>query len=80
MLAISTNYEFLYFRQIASSELHRRRLERRDNIEEKIREIKRKQKEVEEGAATAKKRRSILISLAAGVTLAAVCIYIYTKI
>lgn len=53
---------------------------RRDNIQDKVREIKRKQKEIEEGEVTAKKRRSILFSLAAGVTIAAVSVYLYTKL
>lgn len=54
-------------------------MERRNNIEEKIREIKRKQKDVEDGVITAKKRRSILISVAVGVTITAVCVYLYSK-
>uniref|UniRef100_A0A336M1S3 protein-tyrosine-phosphatase n=1 Tax=Culicoides sonorensis TaxID=179676 RepID=A0A336M1S3_CULSO len=57
----------------------RKRLENKTNMEDKIREIKRKQKEIEDSAMTSKKRRSILITLAAGVTFAAFCYYIYSK-
>lgn len=70
---------FFFCRPFVSSDLRQRRLERRDNMEEKVREIKRKQKEIEEQAITTKKRRSILLSLAAGVTIAAVCVYFYSR-
>lgn len=63
-----------------SNEIRRRkRLEKQANMEDKIRDIKRKQKEIEESAMTSKKRRSILFTLAAGVTFAAFCYYIYSK-
>lgn len=63
-----------------NTELRRRkRLERKENMEEKIQQIKRKQREVEDGAISAKKRRSIFI-IAAGVTIAAFCVYLYTKL
>lgn len=54
-------------------------MEKQANMEDKIRDIKRKQKEIEESAMTSKKRRSILFTLAAGVTIAAFCYYIYSK-
>lgn len=47
-------------------------------MEDKIQQIKRKQREVEDVEGSAKKRRSILI-IAAGVTFAAFCVYLYTK-
>lgn len=64
-----------------NAELRRRkRLERQTVMEEKIREIKRKQKEVESSkAASPKKRRSIILTIAAGVCIGVLCVYFYTR-
>ncbi|XP_061497951.1 tyrosine-protein phosphatase non-receptor type 61F isoform X1 [Anopheles gambiae] len=61
------------------AELRRRkRIERQSAMEEKIREIKRKRKEVE-SKGSPKKRRLLLFSLAAGVCFSVLCVYLYTK-
>ncbi|XP_058458115.1 tyrosine-protein phosphatase non-receptor type 61F isoform X1 [Malaya genurostris] len=57
----------------------RKRLERQTAMEEKIREIKRKQKEVESKAASPKKRRSLIFTIAAGVCIGVLCVYLYTR-
>ncbi|XP_053689662.1 tyrosine-protein phosphatase non-receptor type 61F isoform X1 [Sabethes cyaneus] len=63
-----------------NAELRRRkRLERQTAMEEKIREIKRKQKEVE-NKASPKKRRSLFLTIAAaGVCIGVLCVYLYTR-
>uniref|UniRef100_A0A182PFH2 protein-tyrosine-phosphatase n=1 Tax=Anopheles epiroticus TaxID=199890 RepID=A0A182PFH2_9DIPT len=62
-----------------SAELRRRkRIERQSAMEEKIREIKRKRKEVE-SKGSPKKRRLLLFSIAAGVCFSVLCVYLYTK-
>ncbi|XP_065080738.1 tyrosine-protein phosphatase non-receptor type 61F isoform X1 [Ochlerotatus camptorhynchus] len=64
--------------QSPNTELRRRkRLERQSAMEEKIREIKRKQKESESNSP--KKRRSIIFSIAAGVCIGVLCVYLYTR-
>lgn len=64
-----------------NNELRRRiRRERQSAMESKIKEIKRKQRAAEEEAARApKKRRSMMITIAAGVGLLCFCVYAYTK-
>ncbi|XP_049546027.1 tyrosine-protein phosphatase non-receptor type 61F isoform X1 [Anopheles darlingi] len=62
-----------------SAELRRRkRAERHTAMEEKIREIKRKQKEVE-NKGSPKKRRLIWFTIAAGVCFSAIYVYLYTR-
>uniref|UniRef100_A0A182YNM0 protein-tyrosine-phosphatase n=1 Tax=Anopheles stephensi TaxID=30069 RepID=A0A182YNM0_ANOST len=62
-----------------NAELRRRkRIERMSAMEEKIREIKRKRKEVE-SKGSPKKRRLLLFSIAAGVCFSVLCVYLYTK-
>lgn len=64
--------------QSPNAELRRRkRLERQSAMEEKIRDIKRKQKESESNSP--KKRRSIILSIAAGVCIGVLCVYLYTR-
>ncbi|XP_062708201.1 tyrosine-protein phosphatase non-receptor type 61F isoform X1 [Aedes albopictus] len=64
--------------QSPNAELRRRkRLERQSAMEEKIREIKRKQKESESNSP--KKRRSIILTIAAGVCIGVLCVYLYTR-
>lgn len=55
----------------------RKRQERQDAMAEKVREIKRKQKMSEESSP--KKRRSLMITIAAGVILGVICVYAYVK-
>uniref|UniRef100_A0A1B0AVR3 protein-tyrosine-phosphatase n=1 Tax=Glossina palpalis gambiensis TaxID=67801 RepID=A0A1B0AVR3_9MUSC len=62
------------------NELRRRkRAERQANIEQKVNEIKRKQRENEESKQTAKKRRSIITYITAGVIVGVICVYAYSK-
>ncbi|XP_058987548.1 tyrosine-protein phosphatase non-receptor type 61F isoform X1 [Musca domestica] len=62
------------------NELRRRkRAERQANIEQKVNEIKRKQRENEENKQTAKKRRSIITYITAGVVVGVICVYVYSK-
>lgn len=64
--------------QSPNAELRRRkRLERQSAMEEKIREIKRKQKESESGSP--KKRRSMIFTIAAGICIGVLCVYLYTR-
>lgn len=64
-----------------SSELRfRNRVARQDKMQDKIREIKRKQQEVEDKKISLpKKRRSIFISIVTGVLISAIFAYIYVK-
>ncbi|GAB0090244.1 Tyrosine-protein phosphatase non-receptor type 61F [Sergentomyia squamirostris] len=55
----------------------RKRQERQEAMAEKVREIKRKQKMSEE--STPKKRRSLMITIAAGVFIGVICVYAYVK-
>lgn len=57
----------------------RKRAERQANIEQKVNEIKRKQRENEESKQTAKKRRSIITYITAGVIVGVICVYAYSK-
>ncbi|CAO1374614.1 unnamed protein product [Diamesa serratosioi] len=64
-----------------SSELrYRNRVARQDKMQDKIREIKRKQQEVEDKKISLpKKRRSIFLSIVTGVLISAIFAYIYVK-
>lgn len=57
----------------------RKRVERQSVMEDRIREIKRKQRDAEDAP---KKRRSMMLSIAAGVSVVVglVCIYAYAKL
>ncbi|XP_053955521.1 tyrosine-protein phosphatase non-receptor type 61F isoform X2 [Anastrepha ludens] len=57
----------------------RKRVERQTNIEQKVSEIKRKQRESEERKHAAKKRRSLITYIAAGVVVGVICVYAYSK-
>jgi hypothetical protein len=52
-------------------------VENQKALADKVREIKRKQREVE--GKVSKKRRSLIISLTAGALISVLCIYLYTK-
>lgn len=58
----------------------RKRAERQANIEQKVNDIKRKQREVKESEETAKKRRSLVKYIAAGVIVGVLCVYAYSKL
>lgn len=59
---------------------HRVRTEKNAAMQDKIREIKRKQKEVEDKKLSSpKKRRSLIFSIVAGVLISAFCAYVYLK-
>ncbi|XP_014088351.2 tyrosine-protein phosphatase non-receptor type 61F isoform X1 [Bactrocera oleae] len=58
----------------------RKRAERQANIEHKVNEIKRKQRETEESKHAAKKRRSLITYIAAGVVVGVICVYAYSKL
>lgn len=58
----------------------RKRTERQANIEHKVNEIKRKQRESEERKHAAKKRRSLITYIAAGVVVGVICVYAYSKL
>ncbi|XP_037813496.1 tyrosine-protein phosphatase non-receptor type 61F isoform X1 [Lucilia sericata] len=63
-----------------SPELRRRkRAEHQANIEQKVNEIKRKQRENEENKQAAKKRRSLITYITAGVIVGVICVYAYSK-
>jgi F0F1-type ATP synthase assembly protein I len=58
----------------------RKRAENQKALADKVREIKRKQRETEDKCSKqSKKRRSLIISLAAGAFIGALCIYLYSK-
>ncbi|XP_052847367.1 tyrosine-protein phosphatase non-receptor type 61F isoform X1 [Drosophila gunungcola] len=70
--------------QLAASpenELKRRkRNEYQASLEQKVNDIKRKQRENEDSQLAAKKRRSLLTYIAAGVVVGVICAYAYTKL
>lgn len=57
------------------------REEKQQAMAEKVKQIKRKQRESEDGVVAAKKRRSLLvkITLAAAVLIGFVCVYAYAR-
>lgn len=68
-----------YINSTAENELRRRkRIARQSAMEDRIREIKRKQRDAEEAP---KKRRSLMLSIAAGVgvVVGLVCVIAYAK-
>lgn len=73
---------YFYFRSPNSDLRRRKRQDARSAMEDKVREIKRKQKMCEDKAnSSPKKRRSLMISIAAGVVvIGVICIYAYTKL
>lgn len=74
-----TSLSILY--RSPENELKRRkRTERQANIEHKVNEIKRKQRESEERKHAAKKRRSLITYIAAGVVVGVICVYAYSKL
>ncbi|XP_017861980.1 PREDICTED: tyrosine-protein phosphatase non-receptor type 61F isoform X1 [Drosophila arizonae] len=58
----------------------RKRNEYQANLEQKVNEIKRKQRENEDNQQAAKKRRSLLTYIAAGVVVGVIAVYAYTKL
>lgn len=58
----------------------RKRNEYQANLEKKVNEIKRKQRENEDNQQAAKKRRSLLTYIAAGVVVGVIAAYAYTKL
>uniref|UniRef100_A0A1Q3F3Z9 protein-tyrosine-phosphatase n=1 Tax=Culex tarsalis TaxID=7177 RepID=A0A1Q3F3Z9_CULTA len=64
-----------------AAELRRRkRLERQSAMEEKIREIKRKQQEVEDSKSSSpKKRRFIMLAAGVGCLIGVLCVYLYAR-
>ncbi|XP_030572774.1 tyrosine-protein phosphatase non-receptor type 61F isoform X1 [Drosophila novamexicana] len=58
----------------------RKRNEYQSNLEHKVNEIKRKQRENEDNQQAAKKRRSLLKYIAAGVVVGVIAAYAYTKL
>lgn len=57
----------------------RKRAEHQAIIEQKVNEIKRKQRENEDNKQTAKKRRSLITYITAGVIVGVICVYAYSK-
>ncbi len=75
---------FLYYSRSEAAELRRRqRLDKQAVMASKVKEMKRKQQACEEEARKPKKRRSMMITIGAGVGLV-VCLfcvyYSYTKL
>lgn len=64
-----------------TSELrHRNRVARQEAMQDKIREIKRKQHETEsKKISLPKKRRSLILSIVSGVIILSVFAYVYVK-
>ncbi|XP_052567033.1 tyrosine-protein phosphatase non-receptor type 61F isoform X1 [Culex pipiens pallens] len=65
-----------------AAELRRRkRLERQSAMEDKIREIKRKQQEVEDSKSSSspKKRRFIMLAAGVGCLIGVLCVYLYAR-
>nr|XP_016993240.2 tyrosine-protein phosphatase non-receptor type 61F isoform X1 [Drosophila takahashii] len=58
----------------------RKRTEYQASLEQKVNDIKRKQRENEDSQLAAKKRRSLLTYIAAGVVVGVICAYAYTKL
>ncbi|KAH8327414.1 hypothetical protein KR074_011051 [Drosophila pseudoananassae] len=58
----------------------RKRTEYQASLEQKVNDIKRKQRENEDNQLAAKKRRSLLTYIAAGVVVGVICAYAYTKL
>ncbi|XP_030385444.1 tyrosine-protein phosphatase non-receptor type 61F isoform X1 [Scaptodrosophila lebanonensis] len=58
----------------------RKRTEYQANLEQKVNDIKRKQRENEDNQQAAKKRRSLIKYIAAGVVVGVICAYAYTKL
>ncbi|XP_020807612.1 tyrosine-protein phosphatase non-receptor type 61F isoform X1 [Drosophila serrata] len=58
----------------------RKRNEYQASLEQKVNDIKRKQRENEDSQVAAKKRRSLLTYIAAGVVVGVICAYAYTKL
>lgn len=59
---------------------HRNRVARQEAMQDKIREIKRKQKETEnKKISLPKKRRSLILSIVSGVLILSVVAYFYVK-
>ena len=64
----------------ASELRHRNRAARQEAMQDKIREIKRKQKETEsKKISLPKKRRSLILSIVSGVLILSVVAYFYVK-
>jgi len=77
---IIINQFFFIFRLLNADLRRRKRAERTTSMEDKIREMKRKQKLCEDKARESpKKRRSLIISIATGVLLGVICVYAYSK-
>lgn len=79
MIDFTNNVDILLSSPTEGPEVRRRkRQERQAVMEDKIRDIKRKQRDAEEAP---KKRRSFMISIAAGVVVVVglVCVYAYVK-
>lgn len=69
-------------RSSPAAELRRRkRLERQYAMEDKIREIKRKQQEVEDSKSSSspKKRRFIMLAAGVGCLIGVLCVYLYAR-
>ncbi|KAH8303595.1 hypothetical protein KR018_005621 [Drosophila ironensis] len=58
----------------------RKRTDYQASLEQKVNDIKRKQRENEDNQLAAKKRRSLLKYIAAGVVVGVICAYAYTKL
>ncbi|KAH8379118.1 hypothetical protein KR009_003130 [Drosophila setifemur] len=58
----------------------RKRTDYQASLEQKVNDIKRKQRENEDSQLAAKKRRSLLKYIAAGVVVGVICAYAYTKL
>lgn len=77
------HFSYLEFFRSEASELRRRqRMEKQSVMANKVKEMKRKQQACEEEARKPKKRRSMMITIGAGVGLVVClfCVYAYAKL